>query len=79
CVGKLGWRYEMPLRPIPSVETFEKWEIDFVGLITPVAHRTGSRYVITCTDYLTKWAEASPTKDCIAATSTRFLWENIIM
>ncbi|KAH9291630.1 hypothetical protein KI387_043188, partial [Taxus chinensis] len=35
CIGKPGKRDEMPLRPIPSVEPFEKWAIDFVGPISP--------------------------------------------
>ncbi|KAH9293205.1 hypothetical protein KI387_041589, partial [Taxus chinensis] len=78
CIGKPGRRDEMPLHPIPSAEPFEKWVIDFVGPIALAARRTGSRYVITCTDYLTRWVEAAPTKDCMAAMVARFLWENII-
>lgn len=77
-IGKPRRRDKMPLHPIPSTEPFKKWEINFVGPITPAACRTGSCYVITCMDYLTRWAEAAPTNDCTVATMERFLWENII-
>ncbi|KAH9321538.1 hypothetical protein KI387_016177, partial [Taxus chinensis] len=63
CLRKLGQRDEIPLRPIISVEPFEKWAIDFVGPISPTARRTGSHYIITCTDYLTWRVESAPMKD----------------
>ncbi|KAH9302082.1 hypothetical protein KI387_013665, partial [Taxus chinensis] len=78
CISKPGRRDEMPLHHIPSMEPFEKWVIDFVGPIAPTTRRIGSRYVITCTDYLGRWAEVAPTKDYTTATSARFLWDNII-
>ncbi|KAH9309179.1 hypothetical protein KI387_037090, partial [Taxus chinensis] len=69
CLGKLGKRDEMPLRPITSAEPFEKWAIDFVGPISSATHRNRSCYIITYIDYLTWWVEAAPTKDCTVATS----------
>ena len=68
----------MILRPITNAKPYEKWAIDFVGPISPATHRTGLCYIITCTDYLTQWAEEMPTKDCMADTVARFLWENVL-
>ena len=35
-------------------------------------------YIIIVTDYLTKWVEAKPVKDCSVATTTKFIFENIL-
>ncbi|KAH9308289.1 hypothetical protein KI387_036200, partial [Taxus chinensis] len=61
-------RDEMPLHHIPSTEPFKKWAIDFVGPIAPATRRTGSGYVITCMNYLTRSVEAAPTKDYTTTT-----------
>ena len=52
--------------------------MDFVGPINPRRKRTGARYIITATDYLTRWAEAAPVVDCTAATAAKFIFENIL-
>ena len=51
-----------PLHPIPVSDTWNKLGIDLIELtITP----RGNRYIITLTDYFSKWAEAEaiPTKE----------------
>ena len=68
-VGKPSRRDEMPLRTHIMLQAFEKWAIDFVGPINPPRKRTGARYIITGTEYLTRWAEEKVVRNCDATTS----------
>jgi transposase InsO family protein len=61
-----------------TLQAFEKWAIDFVGPINPPGKRTGARYIITATEYLTRWAEAREVKDYSATTTVRFIFDDII-
>ena len=63
-------RDEMALNPHVTLQAFDKWAIDFVGPINPTRKRTGSRYIIKATDYLTRWVEAKLVKDCSVATTS---------
>ena len=38
----------------------------------------GFKYILTCTDYFTRWVEAVPTKKATAKVIIKFLKENII-
>eukprot|EP00253_Pinus_taeda_P035482 PITA_35482 len=60
-----------------TLQPFEKWANDFVGPIEPQG-KTGARYIITITEYLTRWAQAQPVKDCRATTAAKFLFENVL-
>ena len=50
----------------------------FVGTINPLGKQTGACYIITATDYLTRWAKAVPVKYCTTATAVKFLFENVV-
>jgi transposase InsO family protein len=49
-----------------------------VGPINPPGKRTGARYIIIVTEYLTRWAEARVVKDCSETTTARFIFDDII-
>eukprot|EP00253_Pinus_taeda_P003223 PITA_03223 len=76
-MGKSSWRDEMLLKPQMTLQPFEKWEIDFVGPITPPG-KTGACYIITATEYLTQWVEAQAIKDFTTATTVKFLFKNVL-
>ena len=59
---------------------FGKWGIDFVGPITPPAHKTHAQYIIVATNYyLTKWVEAKATTKADARTTAQFLYEYVFV
>jgi hypothetical protein len=57
-VGKPSRRDELPLQLVRALHAFEKWVVDFIGPINPSVKHSKSRYIITATDYLTRWDEA---------------------
>ena len=73
-----SYRDEPPLNLQISLQSFEKWVIDFVGPIQPPGKKTCARYIITTTKYLTRWAEMQPVKDCTSATTTKFIFEYVL-
>ena len=77
-IGKPSCHDKMLLASQITLQVFDKWVIYFVGLIRPPGKRNGMHYIITATDYLTRWVEAMPVKDCIAATTMKFLFENVV-
>jgi hypothetical protein len=61
------------------LQAFDKWAIDFVGPINPQERRSGARYIITATKYLTRWVEETLVIDCTVETLHMFLFKNVVM
>ena len=68
---------EMPLHPQVLIEPFEKWALDFIGPINPPSQ--GKKYILVCTDYVTKWVEAKPLPRATEQTVVNFLFEEIFV
>lgn len=66
----------LPLQPITEVKPFAMWGLDFIGMINPPSS-TQHRYILTATDYCTRWSEAQALKNCTTDAVIKFL-ENII-
>jgi transposase InsO family protein len=49
-----------------------------VGPINPPGKCIGARYIITATEYLSRWAEATTVKDCSENTTACFIFDDII-
>lgn len=67
----------LPLKLIEVSAPFQQWELDFIGEIHP-ASSGQHRWVLTATDYFTKWIEATPTRQAIYAVIISFLENNIL-
>jgi len=74
-LGKPSPSGEMPLQPQVLIEPFEKWALDFVGPISPPSRQ--KKYILVCTDYVTKWVEAKPLLSATEASVVNFLFEDI--
>ena len=61
-----------------TLKPFDKWAVDFVGPINPPGKWNGARYIISETDYLTRWVEAAPVVNFTAAMAARFIFEKIM-
>jgi transposase InsO family protein len=49
-----------------------------VGPINPPGKCTRERYIVTVTEYLTRWVEARVVKDCSVTTIVHFIFDDII-
>ena len=58
-----------------ALEIFDKWGMDFVGPNDPPSGQ--KKYIIVCTDYLTKWVEAKVVKVETEEKVAEFLRENM--
>jgi Integrase zinc binding domain len=64
------------LQPIPVKEPFHPIGIDCVGPLN--MSRSGNKYIVVCTDYLTKWPEAQALPDLKAGRIAQFLIDYIV-
>jgi hypothetical protein len=51
----------LPLNPVVVLAPFQQWGLDFIGEIHPPSSGQ-HRWILTATDYFTKWIEAFPTR-----------------
>jgi hypothetical protein len=66
----------LPLNPVVASSPFQQWGLDFIGEIHPPSSGQ-HRWILTTTDYLTKWIEAVPTRSASHKLIISFL-EDII-
>ena len=62
------------LHPISVKAPWYMIGIDFIGPVSPEAE-DGSKYILTVSDYFTKWVEATPTIDNKAVTVAAVLFK----
>uniref|UniRef100_A0A2N9FA17 Uncharacterized protein n=1 Tax=Fagus sylvatica TaxID=28930 RepID=A0A2N9FA17_FAGSY len=64
------------LNPLSSPWPFAQWGLDIVG---PLPRAPGNKkFLITATDYFTKWIEAEPLSNIRDVDTKRFFWKNVI-
>lgn len=70
--GKLRKNHE-PLHPVPiKDQAWSQIGIDLIGPLVETSH--GNKFIMTITDYYTKWAEATAIKDKTAESVARVLY-----
>jgi hypothetical protein len=69
--------FPLPLKPISVEAPFQQWGLDFIGEIHP-SSSTQHKWILTATDYFTKWIEAVPTRQAIDTVIIQFLENNIL-
>jgi hypothetical protein len=74
-MGKPTAQDQMPLQAQVVIEPFDKWALDFVGLINPTYKK--KKYIILSTDYVTKWVEAKALPAVSEQSVVDFLFNDI--
>ncbi|MCO5571810.1 hypothetical protein L7F22_025558 [Adiantum nelumboides] len=64
-----------PRFPIFAYGPFEKWGIDAIGPLPRTS--TGKQYILTATDYMTRWAEAASVARITAADVSKFVLDYV--
>ncbi|MCO5593358.1 hypothetical protein L7F22_047370 [Adiantum nelumboides] len=64
-----------PRLPIFAYGPFEKWRIDAIGPLPRTS--TDKQYILTATDYMTRWAEAASVARITAADVSKFVLDYI--
>ena len=67
----------MLLKPIIIEQPFQQWGLDFIGEIHPSSSGQ-NKWILTTTDYFTKWIEAIPCRQANDSTIIQFLEGNIL-
>jgi hypothetical protein len=66
----------MPLQPVLLCFPFSKWGLDFIGIVNPLSS-VGHIFILTATDYFTKWTEVVPLRHTQDEQVISFLETNI--
>eukprot|EP00253_Pinus_taeda_P009085 PITA_09085 len=66
-----------PLQPVNIEQPFEQWGLDIIGEITPNSSKQ-HKYILTATDYFTKWVEVIPLKTTNSEAIIEFINQFII-
>ncbi|XP_026450081.1 uncharacterized protein LOC113350192 [Papaver somniferum] len=75
--GNLVHAPSTPLHSISSSWPFYSWGLDIIGKINPPSSKH-HEYIITATEYFTKWIESIPLRGTTRATIAAFIKEYII-
>ena len=67
----------LSLKPIFVEAPFQQWGLDFIGEINP-SSLGQHRWILTTTDYFTKWIEAISTKKATDTIIIQLIEENIL-
>jgi hypothetical protein len=67
----------LPLQPVVVEAPFQQWGLDFIGQFKDNSSN-GYTWIITTTDYFTKWVEEIPTKSATDKVVMDFLEDKII-
>jgi hypothetical protein len=65
----------MPLQAQVVIEPSEKWALYFVGPIKPTSKK--KKYILVCTDYVTKWVEEKALPVASEQTVVDFIFNDI--
>jgi len=66
-----------PLKPVMITEPFEQWGLDIIGEIKPNSSLQ-HKYILTTTDYFTRWVEAVPLRKVNEDEVINFLQDHIM-
>ena len=67
----------LPLKSVVIQAPFQQWGLDFIGKFNDNSSN-GYTWILTATDYFTKWVEAIPTKAATQKVVMDFLEDKII-
>ncbi|CAF4548885.1 unnamed protein product [Didymodactylos carnosus] len=66
------------LQPVePSTDILNLMGLDFIGPVPQSS--SGNKYILVCTDYLSRYAITEATANCTAETAAKFLVEKVIL
>jgi hypothetical protein len=66
-----------PLQPVSVDSPFQQWGLDIIGPINPPSSQQ-HKYIVTATDYFTRWSEAVALRTVNTSQVIAFLNSNII-